>query len=168
VVTAELSPADKREIVVLCTCAFDEDFSSLFHYVQAADHVLAHLDGRLVGHAVWGTRWLQPEGAGLLRTAYVDAMASDPGLWGRGVGSAVMLRLAEETCEYDIGGLATERPGFYSRLGWERWPGPTGARKDGRVVPTPDDLVMILRTPRTPPLDLHSLLTVEWREGSPW
>ena len=73
VTTTQLSAADKQAIVALCTRAFDEDFSSLFDFVQTGDHVLAHLDGRLVGHAVWGTRWLQIDGGPLLRAAYVDA-----------------------------------------------------------------------------------------------
>jgi aminoglycoside 2'-N-acetyltransferase I len=166
--TAQLSPDQKREIVDLCTGAFGEDFSSLFYYVDAADHVVAHLDGRIVGHALWGTRWLQPEKSILLRTAYVDAVATTPTLWGRGVGSAVMQRLADETVEYDAGALSTDRPAFYARLGWKRWLGPTGVRTEHEVVPTPEETVMFLRTPRTPPLDLTSLLTVEWREGQPW
>lgn len=168
VATAQLSPSEREEIVDLCTRAFDENFSSLFHYVQSANHVLAHLDGRLVGHAVWARRRLQAEGGRLLRTAYVDAVATDPALWGQGVGSTVMRCLGEETRDYDIGGLSTDRPDFYRRVGWERWLGPTAARKGGAILPTPDDTVMILRTPRTPTLDLRTLLTVEWRDGSPW
>lgn len=166
--TAQLAPDDKKEIVELCTRAFEEDFSSLFHFVQSCDHVLARLGGRLVGHAVWSTRWLQPEGSAALRTAYVDAVATDPALWRSGVGRAVMGRLADEVRGYDIGGLSTGVPAFYERLGWVRWLGPTGVRTESCVVPTPEETIMILRTPRTPALDLRSLLTVEWRDGEPW
>jgi GNAT superfamily N-acetyltransferase len=140
--------------------------------VDSGDHVLARLEGRLVGHAVWGTRWLQPEGSEPLRTAYVDAVASDPDLWGRGVGSAVMRRLAEETAGYQLRGLGTDRPAFYERLGWERWLGPKGVRhpegtRQG-VDLMPEEIVLVLRTPSTPRLDLRSLLTVEPRPGQPW
>ncbi len=57
---------------------------------------------------------------------------------------------------------------FYERLGWERWLGPTGVRAEGGVELTPGETVMIQRTPGTPELDAHSLLTVEWRDGQPW
>jgi hypothetical protein len=60
--TSALDAADKAAIVAVCTRAFAEDFSSLFDLVEDARHVLAHLDGRLVGHACWATRWLQPAG----------------------------------------------------------------------------------------------------------
>lgn len=166
--TADLSSRDKDEIVDLCTRAFGEDFSSLFQFVQSADHVLAHLNGRLVGHAVWATRWLQPEGIDPLRTAYVDAVAADPALWGRGIGRAVMNRLVEETLDYELRGLSTDQPGFYERLGWKRWQGPLGVRTETGIEGTPDEAVFVLPTPRTPTLDLHSLLTVEWRGGQPW
>lgn len=166
--TVDLDPAAKDEIVALCTRAFDEDFSSLFQFVQSCDHVLAHLNDRLVGHAVWSTRWLQPAGLAVLRTAYVDAVATDPDFGRRGIGSAVMQRLAYETRDYDLRGLSTGSPGFYSRLGWERWLGSTGARRDGEIVWTPDETVMILRTPHTPQFDIHSLLTVEWRDNEVW
>jgi aminoglycoside 2'-N-acetyltransferase I len=166
--TGDLSADDKDEIVALCTRAFEEDFSSLFHFVQAADHVVAYLDGRLVGHAVWSTRWLQTEGTELLRTAYVDAVATDPDLWGRGIGSAVIERLAEETAGYDLRALSTDRPTFYERLGWQRWLGPIAVRKEDEIVPTPDETVLIRPTPRSPHIDHRSLLTAEWRGGQPW
>lgn len=166
--TANLNSSEKDEIVALCTRAFAEDFSRLFQFVQSCDHVLAHLDERLIGHAVWSTRRLQPAGFGLLRTAYVDAVATDPDFGRRGIGSAVMRKLAEETQDYHLRALSTTVPAFYVRLGWEHWSGPTGARRDGEIIRTPDETVMILRTPNSPSFDLHSLLTVEWRDGEVW
>lgn len=80
-----------------------------------------------------------------------------------------MQRLAQEIGRYDLGGLSTDLPTFYARLGWERWLGPTAVRTaEGDVVPTPGETVMILRTPRTPPFDIRSRLTAEWRDGQPW
>jgi GNAT superfamily N-acetyltransferase len=168
VTTPQLDAAERNAIVDLCTRAFGFDFSSLFHYVQLVDHVMAYRDGVLVGHAIWSTRWLQPEGLAPLRTTYVDAVATDPTRWGQGIGSAVMRRLAAETADFDLGGLSTERPTFYERLGWERWLGLLGVRTENGIEPTTNETVLILRTPHTPPLDLRSLLTVEWRGGSPW
>jgi aminoglycoside 2'-N-acetyltransferase I len=79
-----------------------------------------------------------------------------------------MERLATETDDFDIRGLSTSVPGFYERVGWERWLGPLGARKDGELVETPDEIVMISRTSGTPVLDISALLTVEWRDGDTW
>src|SRR5579864_3230979 len=88
--TGALEPSVKAAIVDVCTRAFAEDFSSLFDLVEDAQHVLANQEGRLVGHACWTTRWLQPEGCPPLRTAYVDAVAVDPACQGRGLGSAML------------------------------------------------------------------------------
>src|SRR5579864_4835893 len=106
--TGLLTAGERDEIVDMCTRAFKEDFSSLFHYVQTSDHVLARLHGRLVSHAVWATRGLQPEGHQALRAFYVDAVATDPELQGRGIGRAVMERLASETRDFELGGLSTD------------------------------------------------------------
>jgi hypothetical protein len=57
---------------------------------------------------------------------------------------------------------------MYARLGWEFWRGPLFIRRAGRLIPTPDEEVMILRLPKTPPLDLEAPLSVEWREGELW
>jgi aminoglycoside 2'-N-acetyltransferase I len=166
--TVALTPAARDAIVALCSRAFEQDFSTLFVFVQGADHVLATRGGRLVGHALWGTRWLQPEGLEPLRTAYVDAVATAPELWGTGIGRAVMGCLERETSEFDIRALSTDVPGFYDRLGWQRWNGPMGGRKDGEIVATPDEVVMVSCTARTPALDCEGAVSIEWRDGSVW
>lgn len=166
---AALTPDEKGQIVALCSAAFDEDFGNLFDVLSASSvHLLARAGGQLVSHACWSTRWLQPGGLAPLRTAYVDAMATLPAHQGRGLGSLVMRRLAEEIRGYEIGGLCPARLSFYERLGWERWRGPTALRAGDGLRHTPDETVMILRTPRTPPLDLEALLTIEWRAWEPW
>jgi len=177
--TGDLSAADKQAITSLCSRAFHEDFSSLFTYITDCAHVLAYLDNAgspgaaagdaLLGHASWSTRWLKPAGCPApLRTAYVDAVATDPTYWRRGIGGAVMSRFAAETQDYALGGLSTSVPDFYAPLGWERWRGPTAVRVEHGLEYTPDECVMILRTPLTPPLDVDALLTVEPRGGQPW
>ena len=166
--THDLTGPTRDAIVAMCTRAFDQDFGNLFDFVTASMHVLAYQGGTLIGHACWATRWLQPEGCAPLRTAYVDAVATDPAFQGRGVGSAVIARLIAEIQPFDLGGLSTQRVAFYARLGWERWHGPTAMRTPDGLVPTPDDTVMILRTPATPPLDTGALLVAEYRGGQAW
>ncbi len=123
-----------------------------------------------MSHACWVTRWLQPEGLPLLKTAYVEAVATIPALQGKGFGSAVMRGVATEIQEYALGGLcaAHDHMSFYQRLGWEMWRGPKVIRTPKGPLATPDEDVMIFRTAHTPPLDVTTMITAEWREGDLW
>lgn len=168
--TTELDATLRAAIVRLCTAAFAQDFGALFDLIPAtASHILVRRDDLLIGHATWMPRWLQPGEQPPMRTAYVDAVATLPTYQGRGIGSAVMRRLVEQIEDYELAGLATSRVGFYERLGWELWRGPLSARTDQGSQRTPNEQVMILRLPKTPPqLDLTLSLSVEWRAGSVW
>jgi aminoglycoside 2'-N-acetyltransferase I len=169
--TKALDEATRAAVVRLCVEAHQEpDFENLFSYLPPEGlHVLARLGEQLVGHAVVTTRWLQPNGLPLLRTAYVDAVATSPEYQGRGIGSAVMRHLAAFITDYDVACLETERQPFYERLGWEEWRGPLAGRSDDGLIPTPDETgVMILRLPRTPDLDLEALMTIEATAARIW
>jgi GNAT superfamily N-acetyltransferase len=170
--TSDLDQAARDAIIQLCIAAHqEEDFKNLFGYFpQGGWHFLAYEEGQLASHALVTTRWLKPEGHPLLRTAYVDAVSTLPTLQGRGYGSAVMRRLAQEIdLDYEVGCLETGREGFYERLGWKTWRGPLAGRGENGLVPTPDQHgVMILRLSRTPPLDLDAGLTVEHQGGRIW
>lgn len=170
--TEDLAAPVRAAIVALCVAAFDEpDFLNLFTYVPSGGmHFLAYCGGELVSHAMVTTRWLQPAGLPILKTAWVDAMGTAPAFQGRGCGSIVMRRLAEVAAgAYEIGGLQTERIGFYTRLGWEKWRGPLAGRSQEGLVPTPtQEGVMVLRLPRTPVLDLDTQLTIECQTERIW
>jgi aminoglycoside 2'-N-acetyltransferase I len=170
--TSELDGTARAEVVRLCIDAHREpDFEHLFSYLPPEGlHVLARSGDKLVGHAVITNRWLQPEDLPLLRTAYVDAVATSPAAQGRGVGTAVMRHLAEAVGdEFEIACLETESVSFYERLGWEEWRGPLAGRSDEGLIPTPDQKgIMILRLPGTPELDLNLLLTIESHPARIW
>ena len=170
--TSELDETARADVMQLCRDAHKEpDFENLFSYLPPeALHVLALSGEKLVGHAVVTNRWLQPEGLPLLRTAYVDAVATSPAGQGRGVGTAVMRRLAVAVeDDFDIACLETESVSFYERLGWEEWRGPLAGRSDDGLIPTPDQKgIMILRLPGTPELDLNLLLTIESHPARIW
>ena len=170
--TAELGDTARAEVVRLCIDAHQEpDFEHLFSYLPPEGlHMLARSGHELVGHAVVTNRWLQPEGLPLLRTAYVDAVATAPAAQGRGVGTVVMRHLAEAVgVDFDIACLETERVSFYERLGWEEWRGPLAGRSDDGLIPTPDQKgIMILRLPGTPELDRNALLTIESHPARIW
>ncbi len=133
-------------------------------------HAIDEIDGRIVAHGSVVPRVLEIGGRPI-RTGYVEAVAVSPARQGRGHGTAVMRALDEIIRRDDeLGALGTGEFHFYERLGWERWPGPTGFRTDGGVRRTPDDdgYVMVLRTPSTPIFDTTALITCDWRAGDVW
>ena len=164
---AELDAATRAAILRLCTAAYGLDFAPYLIY-PAPVHVLGYLGETLVSHAMWVTRWLRAGSAPPLRTAYVEAVATDPARQGRGYASAVMRRLAAAIGGFELGALSPSDAAFYARLGWELWQGPLSIRSAGGEQPTPDEEVMILRLPATPPLDLAGPLSAEWRDGELW
>ena len=169
--TEELTPDRRAEIIDLCIAAFDdEDFRRLFYFVpEGGRHFVGSVRGELVTHAVVTTRWLQPEGLPVLRTAFVDAVATAPDAQGRGYGTATIRKLGASIDDFEIGGLTTFRTSFYASCGWERWRGPLGGRGEHGLIPTPEERgAMVLRLPRTPPLDLELLLTIEPQPERIW
>ena len=74
--------------------------------------------------------------------------------------------------DYELGALAdgTGIPGFYQRLGWETWRGPTFvAGPEGPVRTAEDDGgILVLRTPATAGLEPTGPLVCDWRAGDVW
>ncbi len=168
---SELDDATRKAIVDVCVDAFkDPVFYDLFSYLRPVDlHVMAYRETNLIGHAVVSTRWMQPEGLPILRSAYIDAVAVASAEQGKGVGNAVMQQIAVVIQDYEIAGLETDKFGFYESVGWERWPGSLAGRGENGLIPTPDQHgVMILRLPKTPALNLNGLLTIEDQGARIW
>ena len=175
VVTADALDQDaRREIIRLCEAAYGEDFSRWFDELPGSVHVRARDEHRaLVSHAAWVTRWLQPAGHPILRTAYVEAVATAPAHQRQGHATTVLRRLGDlirTDPSWQLAALSPSDPAFYARLQWELWCGPLAIRRGQDVEPTSDDeQVMILRLPATPAtLVTTSLLTAEWRVGELW
>ncbi|HET9907145.1 MAG TPA: GNAT family N-acetyltransferase [Anaerolineales bacterium] len=170
--TEDLNSAVRDSIIRVCVEAHqEEDFKNLFSYISSGGlHFLAYHGDQLVSHAAVTTRWLQPEDRPLLKTAYVDAVATLPSHQGRGYGSEVMRQLEREIDrEYEIACLETERESFYERLGWKVWRGPLAGRSENGLVPTPHQTgIMILRLSRTPALDLDKALSIECQPDRIW
>lgn len=165
---ADLSAAESTEITTLCSLAYDEDAEPWLTPLLDPVHVIGRIDGRMVSHAAWVERWLQPDGLAPLRTAYIEAVATHPDGQGRGHGSQVMATLPALLGAFDIAALSPSDAGFYARLGWEPWRGPLSVRTPEGLVVSEDEEVMILRLPRTPPLDLTVGLSIEERAGEVW
>ena len=164
-----LSGREYSEILMLCSGAYCKDYKPFMGIFHDTIHVLGHINGQLVSHALWITRWLQCATLHPWRTAYVEAVATDERYRNKGYASAVMKKLAEEINDYDIGGLSTGSCSLYARLGWQLWRGPLFIRTSNGMIPTPEEKgVMVLALPNTPPLDLDTPLSAEWREGELW
>jgi aminoglycoside 2'-N-acetyltransferase I len=164
----QLTPNQQVEIHALCNLAYDEDLEELFKTFSNPTHVLGWQGTTIVSHAMWVTRWLQVDKQPPLRTAYVEMVATEPGLQRRGFASQVMRHLANEILDFDMGGLCTGSPSFYTKLGWVFWQGPLFIRTPNGLLPTPEEKVMILQLPKTPQLDLTLPLSAEWRDGELW
>jgi len=167
----QLTSEQLTEIHALCNRAYavyDVDLEPLFQTFTDVTHVLGWLRSAIVSHAMWVTRWLQPGNQRQLRTAYVEMVATEPEYQGRGFAKAVMRRLASAISDYELGGLSPAEPMLYTNLGWEFWKGPLLIRAHDGLISTPDCSVMILRLPKTPPLDMTLPLSAEWREGELW
>jgi aminoglycoside 2'-N-acetyltransferase I len=165
----QLSKAESIEIIDLCSRAYGEDYTPYMATFEKPTHILARLEGVLVSHVLWITRWLQIRTGPLMRTAYVEGVATEGRYQGRGYASAVMERLAKEISDFEIGGLSPAETSLYARLGWEYWQGPLFHRKDGALIRDPaDEEMMILRLPKTPDLNITLPISVEWREGEVW
>jgi aminoglycoside 2'-N-acetyltransferase I len=168
--SAELSAQARDEILALCERAYGEDLRPAFDAFVEPVHVLASVAGTIASHALWVTRWLVPGGSAPLRTAYVEAVATDPAYERRGFASAVMRTLVSRVATFQLAALCPSDRGqaLYSRLGWERWIGPLSIRQGAGVIETPEESVMIYRLPLSPPLDLTAPMFAEWRPGELW
>jgi aminoglycoside 2'-N-acetyltransferase I len=168
--SAELSSEARDEILALCDRAYGEDLRAAFDEFVEPVHVLATVEGTIVSHALWVTRWLAPAGSAPLRTAYVEAVATDPARERRGFASAVMHTLVSRVAAFQLAALSPSDRGqaLYGRLGWETWIGPLSIRRGADVIETPEESVMIYRLPGSPPLDLAEPLSAEWRPGELW
>jgi aminoglycoside 2'-N-acetyltransferase I len=166
----DLSEHERSEILTLCTGAYQTDYRPFMATFFNPTHVLGRINRKLVSHALWITRWLQNGDAKPWRTAYIEAVATEESYRKRGYASAVMRRLAEEIKDFDIGGLSTgHSKHLYATLGWQLWRGPLFIRTDRGLLATPEEKgVMVLPLPQTPPLNLDTPLSVEWREGELW
>lgn len=152
----------------LCDAAYETDTRRFFEQLGAGEHLLGYQDEALVSHLMWVTRWLQPEGGKSLRTAYVEMVATDPSFQRRGHASELLREFPNHVGEYDLAALCPATEGLYARQGWQFWRGPLSTRRHGILELTPDERVMLLPLPRTPPMDWDSGLSVEWRPGEVW
>jgi aminoglycoside 2'-N-acetyltransferase I len=135
-------------------------------------HVLVMDGGEPVAHGAVVPRVLVAGGREW-RTGYVEGVATRGDRRGEGLATAVMREVGRVVRDgYELGALAdgTGIPGFYQRLGWETWRGPTFvAGAEGPVRTAEEDgSILVLRTPATAGLEPTGALVCDWRAGDVW
>jgi aminoglycoside 2'-N-acetyltransferase I len=126
--------------------------------------------GAVVAHAAVVPRELHVD-VRPVDTGYVEGVGTAPGRQREGLGTLAMREIdVLIRRHHDLGALSTSAHGFYERLGWDRWRGPTFVRTDDGVVRTPDedDGIMVLRFGPSTGVDLGAPLSCEARRGDDW
>jgi aminoglycoside 2'-N-acetyltransferase I len=168
----EMSAAEEPMLRTLFAAAWhDEDFSETdWGNALGGLHFVAEDERGILSHASVVPRELET-GERMLRTGYVEAMATRPELQNQGIGTQVLRAVNDHiAATYELGALDTGSPWFYERLGWVLWRGPTFVRTDAGVVRTQDEdgNIMVLETPASGSLDVDAAISCEWRPGEVW
>jgi aminoglycoside 2'-N-acetyltransferase I len=162
------SPALLTAVRDLCNAAYQEDMAGYFDAIGPAEHLLGWHEETLASHLMWVTRWLQPGDGPLLRTAYVELVATAPEMQRQGHATTLLRDFPSQVTDFDLAALSPATETLYTRLGWRLWRGPLSVRTAQELVPTPEEQIMVLPLPRSPTLDWEAPLSVEWRPGEVW
>ncbi len=169
--SADLDGGTRTALRALWDRAFDDFTDDDADRAYGGVHVLARDGEQVVAHASAVPRRLR-FGTGPWRTVgYVEAVATDPPLQGRGVGRRVMVALQGEiAARWPVAMLSTgSATGFYERLGWERWRGTSfTATAEGVVPDGEEEGLMVLRLDASVVPDLTAHVTCEDRPGDAW
>jgi len=173
--TDELTPEEVEAIRELLWTAFADDEDGAFteddwQHALGGVHFVLDLDGRIVSHASVVERELHV-GRTPLRTGYVEAVATAVDQRRRGHGTVVMRGANSYIAQhFELGALGTGSQGFYERLGWQVWRGPSFVRTTDGPQRTPDEdgYILVLETASSPTLDLAAPISCEWRPGDVW
>jgi aminoglycoside 2'-N-acetyltransferase I len=166
--SSALSMHEAADVRRLCDSAYGTPTEPFFESAGPGEHLLGYRGATLVSHLMWVTRWLQPGHSPPLRTAYIELVATDPAHQRRGYASTLLAAFPPLVTEYEVAALCPATETLYTRLGWRYWRGPLAHRIGEEVLSDPEERVMVLGLPRTPPLDWDDPLSVEWRPGEVW
>ena len=173
--TDELTAREVAQIGALLEAAFGSDQDDRFteedwRHAIGGRHFILYSGELIVAHASVVERELHVAGRPL-HTGYVEAVATVPDRQRSGFGTRVMRAVGSYIRDrFELGALGTSHHGFYERLGWMTWRGPSFVRTTDGDRPTPDEdgYIMVLPTPSSPPLVLTAPISCEWRPGDVW
>ncbi len=166
-----LSTSSRQALRAMLDTAYDGDFSDTdWQHSLGGLHVWIEALGEPVSHASLVPRTLVTGGAPR-HVGYVEAVATAAPFRRCGHASSVMRRINELIRQrYEIGALSTGEHGFYERLGWTLWRGPSFVMTAAGPQPTPDDDdgLMVFITGTSAHIELDGDLIADWRDGDPW
>ena len=161
----------REELRALVDAAFEGDFTDEdWAHTAGGVHVWLSDDAGVISHGSVVERWLECSGQ-RLRVGYVEAVATAVAYRRQGHGASIMRYIGDLIRErFVLGALSTGTHAFYEAFGWERWRGPACVDTPGGRERTPEDdgTIMILRTRRSPRLDLDTEIACDWRRGDVW
>lgn len=169
--TRELSAPVLEEIRALLDDAFDGEFTDDdWDHTRGGWHCVVIDGGRVIAHAAVVPRTIHV-GDRPLRCGYVEGVATTPAAQGRGHGTRAMeAATVIVRREFEIGVLSTDAHGFYERIGWQRWQGPSHVLEDGqrRRTEDEDDGLMAMAGTLDGALELTEAIACEARSGDAW
>lgn len=159
------------QLRALCDQAFDGHFSDHdWDHTFGGWRAVVVEDGRPLAHAAVVPRQLEVDKRPF-RTGYVEAVAAQPDVHRNGFGTKVMGEIGRILhAEFEMGALSTAHWGFYERMGWERWRGPSYVREPSGLVRTADEDagIMVLRFGASQDANLARSVSCEPRSGDDW
>lgn len=157
-----------REMLV---AAFDGEFDDEdWRHALGGTHVVALADDRIIGHASVVERVIEI-GDRPYEAGYVEAVATVQDRRGEGIATKLMAIIGDLIRDdYEVGVLATGEHGFYERLEWLSWRGPTYVRTASGTERTEDDddAVMVLRFGPSSGVDPSLPIVCDQRSGDVW
>jgi aminoglycoside 2'-N-acetyltransferase I len=166
-----VGPAFLTDARRVCDEAFGGQFSEAdWEHTHGGWRVVVLRGSTVLAHAAVVPRHIE-FGGRALRAGYLEGVAVRPARQASGLGTQVAKAATDHVRQaYDVGVLSTGQPGFYERLGWERWLGPSWVR-DGaslRRTPDEDDGLLVLRVGPSAQLRLDACIVCEARAGDDW
>jgi aminoglycoside 2'-N-acetyltransferase I len=169
--STDLTPSDIAAILDLLGKAFGDRFTPEdADHTFGGTHALVRDGDILLAHASVVPRRLII-GEHVLDAGYVEGVATLPSRERQGLGSSAMAALGDLIrAQFDIGALSTSATGFYRRLGWEKWQGPSFVVREGTRIRTEDedDGLMVLRCDATADIELSWPIACDDRPGDAW
>jgi aminoglycoside 2'-N-acetyltransferase I len=151
--------------------AFDGEFDEHdWRHALGGTHVIALDDDRIVGHGSVVERVIEI-GDRPYEAGYVEAVATVGDRRGEGIATRIMATIGDLIRDgFEVGVLATGEHGFYERLEWLAWRGPTYVRTGHRTERTESDdgAVMVLRFGPSGGVDPSLPIVCDDRSGDVW
>ena len=167
--TSELSTTDLQEIRALLRSAFGPGFGDVsWQHALGGSHLIAVLHDQIAGHLSIVDRLGAIDGDDQV-FSYIEAVAVRPDLQGLYVGTMLVAAVNVSIAASGRTALLASRlTGFYARLGWRVWSGPSYAKHgNGLLLPAaPRGEIMVFDPGGI--VDIHAGISIEHREGDVW